>query len=52
MKIANTARENYLRNFNEVFRKDMPYDNIKVTKNHGFTLSLEDTLFTLRGGVN
>ena len=23
----------------------MPYDNIKVTENQGFTLSLEDTLF-------
>ena len=35
-----------MRNFNETFRKDVAYDNIKrfnFTKNHGFNLPLEDT---------
>ena len=32
---------NQLRNFNDIFRKDVTYDN--VTKNQGFTLTLEDT---------
>ena len=34
---------NDLRNFNEIFRKDMAYDNIKATKNQGFNLSVENT---------
>ena len=37
---------NDLRNFNEIFRKDVTYDNIKSHKKPGgFTLSLEDTYF-------
>ena len=32
-------------NFNEIFRKDLPYDNFKSTKKQGFTLYLEDTIF-------
>ena len=36
---------NDLRNFNEIFRKDMTYDNTKSHKSQGFTLSLEDTFF-------
>ena len=31
-----------MRNFNEIFRKDMTYDNIKSHKKQGFTLSIED----------
>ena len=27
--------------FNEIFRKNVTYDNIKITKNQGFSLSLE-----------
>ena len=34
-----------LRNFNELFGKDVTYNHIKVTRNHGFTLSLKDTYF-------
>ena len=30
-------------NFNETFRKDVTYDNIKSHKKPGFNLSLEDT---------
>ena len=51
MKMANIEQINSsyllndLRNFNEIFRKDVTYDNIKVTKNQGFTISLEDTFF-------
>ena len=42
MKIANIDREilhnfwNNLRNFNEIFRKDVPYDNFKSHKKPGF----------------
>ena len=42
MKIANIDRENSsyllnnLRNFNEIFRKDVPYDNFKSHKKPGF----------------
>ena len=44
MKIVNIDGENlHLRNFNEIFRKDVTYNNIKSHKNEGFTLSLEDT---------
>ena len=53
MKIANTDREgllNDLKNFNEIFRKDVTYDNI--TKNQGFTLSLEDTFLEKQGRSN
>ena len=32
-----------LRNLNEIFRKDVPYDNTKSHKKPGFILSLEDT---------
>ena len=32
-------------NFNQVFRKDVTYDNIKSYKKQGFILSLEDTFF-------
>ena len=34
-----------MRNFNEIFRKDVTYDNTKSHKSQGFTLSLEDTFF-------
>ena len=30
------------RNFSEIFRKDKTYDNIKIHKKHGLTLSPED----------
>ena len=33
---------NGLRNFNEIFRKDVTYDNIKK---QGFIVSLEDTVW-------
>ena len=33
-----------MRNFNKIFRKDVTYDN-NVTKNQGFTLSIEVTFF-------
>ena len=33
------------RNFNEIFSKEVTYDNIKVTKNQGFNLSLEHAVF-------
>ena len=33
---------NDLRNLNEIFRKDVTYDNIKCHKKQGFTVSLED----------
>ena len=42
MKIANIDREvfsnllNNLKNFNEIFRKDVPYDKIKSHKKPGF----------------
>ena len=42
MKIANIDRENLtkllndLKNFNEVFRKDVPYDNTKIHKKPAF----------------
>ena len=31
-------------NFNEIFRKNVTCDNIKVTKSQGYTLSLENTV--------
>ena len=34
---------NDLSNFNEIFLKDVTYDNIKSRKKTGFILSLEDT---------
>ena len=41
---------NDLRNFNEIFRKDVTYDNIKK---QAFTVSLEDTVWEKPyGGVN
>ena len=36
---------NYLRSFNEIFRKDVTHDNIKSHKKQGYTLSLEDDFF-------
>ena len=38
MTIANIDREilNDLRDFNEIFRKDVPYDNFKSHKKTGF----------------
>ena len=36
---------NYLRSFNEIFRKDVTHDNIKSHKKQGYTLSLEDEFF-------
>ena len=38
---------NYLRNFNEIFRKDVTHDNIKSHKKQGYTLSLEDEFFKI-----
>ena len=34
-----------MRNINEIFRKDIPYDNIKSHKKQGFPLLLEYTFF-------
>ena len=48
MTIANIDTDNLLndlRNFNEVFRKDVTYIILKVTKNQGFHLSLEVSFF-------
>ena len=47
MKIVNIDGENLyllsdLRNFNDIFRKDVTYDNIKIKKKQGLILSLED----------
>ena len=39
---------NDLRNFNEISRKDVTYDNIKSHSKQGFTLSLEDTFFEFK----
>ena len=36
---------NDLRNFKEIFRKDVPHDKIKSHKKLGDHLSLEDTFF-------
>ena len=35
MKIANIDRD-ILHNFNEIFKKDVPYDNFKSHKKPGF----------------
>ena len=35
---------NNLRNFNGIFRKDVTYDNIKVTEKQDFNLSLKSEL--------
>ena len=32
-----------MRKLNEIFRKDVTYDNAKLIKNQGFTLSSKDT---------
>ena len=45
MEIESSYLLNNLSNFIEIFVKDVTYDNIKVTKNQGFTLSVEDKLF-------
>ena len=39
----NLEELNKLRNFNEIFRKDVTYDDIKSNKNQVLTFSLEDT---------
>ena len=36
-----------MRNFNEIFKKDVTYDFIKVTKNQCFTFSVEDTFWEI-----
>ena len=62
MKIANIDREsfhewelrnllNYLKNFNEIFREDVTYDNIKSHKKQGFILSLRDTVLGKPQGI-
>ena len=62
MKIANIDREsfhewdlrnllNYLKNFNEIFREDVTYDNIKSHKKQGFILSLGDTVLGKPQGI-
>ena len=46
MKIVNIEGENLpndLRNSNEIFWKDVTYDNIKSHKKQGFARSLENT---------
>ena len=46
MKIVNIEGENYLndlRNFDEIFRKGVAYNNIKSHKKQNVTLSLENT---------
>ena len=51
MKIANIDREillTVLRNLNEIFRKNVTYDNIKSQKNQGFTPCLEDICSTVK----
>ena len=43
---------NNLKNFNEIFKKDVTYDNIKSPKKkQGFTLSLEDAFLEKTTGV-
>ena len=37
-----------MRNFNEIFRKDVTLMILKVTKNQGFTFSLEDTFIYIK----
>ena len=39
----NLEELNKLRNFNEIFRKDVTYDDIKSNKNQVLIFSLEDT---------
>ena len=39
---------NDLRKFNEIFRKDVTYDNIKSHKKQGFTLSPQPGLFKVK----
>ena len=62
MKIANIDREsfhewdlrnllNYLKNFNEIFREDVTYDNIKSHKKQGFIFSLRDTVLGKPQGI-
>ena len=45
MKIVNISMEKILRNFNEVFRKDVTYNNIKSYKNPGLHPPLENTFW-------
>ena len=54
MKIANTDREgllNDLKNFNEIFRKDVTYDNIKNHKKPGFYSLFRRYIFGKTGEV-
>ena len=47
MKLVNNDKErlllNDLKNFNEIFRKDVPYDNIKSHKKPGLWRLSENT---------
>ena len=50
MKIANIDRENLyllsdLRDFNDIFMKDVTCDNIKIKKRQGLILSLKDNFW-------
>ena len=36
--------------FNDIFRKDVTYDNLKLTKKQGFNLSLENTFLEKEQG--
>ena len=53
MKIVNSEGENLndLRNFNEIFRKNIAYDNIKSHIILKFTLSQENTFLKKPQGV-
>ena len=42
---------NDLMNFNQVFGKNVAYDNLKVTKNHDFTVSLENIFWKNHRGT-
>ena len=41
-----------LRNFNEVFKKDLTYDDIESNKRQGFTLTLGDTFSEKQQGCS
>ena len=41
---------NNLRDFNDIFRKNVSYDKIKSKKKQGFNLSLENKVFKNRKG--
>ena len=40
---------NELRNFNEIFKKNVTYDNMKTNNKQSFTLSLENTFLEKPG---